>query len=153
MLNSGKIANNQNWLKESGLVWWVNNTGDVQTERITIDKGSCVSSWWDNWTLIQRMLGEHGVYKICIPNLSLTLHRIWGLLKPNLRDDSVNHSSITTPQIQRPCIHHYSFCNLFPLENQNFHYGTVRLRYQWCFRVNTNVINPVSNGSVLLPMG
>ena len=24
------------------------NTGDVQTERITIGKGSCVSSWWDN---------------------------------------------------------------------------------------------------------
>lgn len=65
-------------------------------------------------------------------------------LSQTLRDDSVNHSSIATPQIQWPCIYHYSFCNLFPLENQNFHYGTVRLRYQWCFGWTANVINPVS---------
>lgn len=40
----------QSELTEKKVVWSdeLLNTGDVQKERITIGKGSCVSSWWDN---------------------------------------------------------------------------------------------------------
>ena len=133
-LNSGRIANNQNWQKRkrSGLM------GSLILEMFKqkgLPLAKVPESIHDG--IIELWFGEclesMGSWKICIPNLSLTSHRIWHLLKPNFRDDSVNHSSIITPQIQQQCIYHYSFCNLFPLENQNFHYGAVWVRYQGCF--------------------